>query len=49
MSGGPPIHWATSTFDGLYLINGVEGFMNNYAFIDTGNPVSPQVYFPELF
>ena len=35
----PPVHWSTSTFDGLYLINGDEGFMNSYVFIDTGNPV----------
>ena len=40
MSGGAPVHWATSTFDGLYLIDGSEGFMNTYVFIDTGNPVS---------
>ena len=39
MGGGAPVHWTTSTFDGLYLINGVEGFMNSYVFIDTGNPV----------
>ena len=27
ISGGAPVHWATSTFDGLYLIDGVKGLI----------------------
>ncbi|MCJ1452488.1 hypothetical protein MMC28_002831 [Mycoblastus sanguinarius] len=36
--GAAPKHWIFSTGYGLYLIDGSEGFMNSYAFIDTGNP-----------
>ena len=44
--GAAPAHWIFSTGNSAYFIDGSEGFMNSYAFIDTGNPVSLFVFLP---